>query len=158
MTFLLTVSEVSEVLSGLGYELTERQIRYLGLQPSQRWPGSNGGRLFDTVDATVLAVFADLLARCREWELPIWSARAAITYREGELRRAITRKAPRLLLVDPARGTAMLAETSNPAAYALDLLALSTRVAKAARAYRNDEPDVWTGAQRIPLRELVTAG
>ena len=154
MTSLVTVSEAVTVLAGLGHELTERQIRYLGLVPSQRWPGRNGGRLFDPVDVTLLAVFADLLARCREWELPAWSARAALTYRGDALRRAIGRRSPRFLLVDSARGTVTLSETRDTDTYAIDVRALAGRVTAAVRQYRALDPSIWTGAERVPLREL----
>ena len=155
MTPVLTVSEAVAVLEDLGFSLTERQVRYLGLTPSQRGPGQNGGRLFDAVDVTLLAIFADLLARCAAWELPAWSARAALTYREVELRRAIRQAAPRYLVVDPARGTATLSETRDAAAYALDVRALAGRVRAATRAYRAQEPTIWTGAERIPWRTLT---
>jgi hypothetical protein len=156
MTPLLTVSETVAVLSGLGYTLTERQIRYVSLVPAQRWPGRNGGRLFDAVDVTLLAVFADLLARCREWELPVWSARAALTYRGDELRRAIVKRSARFLQVDPARGAVTLSNAREKDAYAIDVQALAGRVRAAARDYRALEPDIWTGAQRVPLRELTS--
>lgn len=156
MTPLVTVSEAVRVLAGLGYQLTERQVRYLGLVPSHRWPGRNGGRLFDAVDVTLLAVFADLLARCREWELPIWSARAALTYRGDELRRAIAKRSPRFLLVDPARGAVALSETRDTDAYGIDVRALAGRVLAAMRECRALEPEIWTGAERVPMRELTS--
>lgn len=158
MTPILTVSEAASVLASLGRNLTERQIRYLGLEPSRRWPGQNGGRLFDVVDVTLLAVFADLLSRCHKWELPIWSARAALSYREADLRRAITRRSPRFLLVDPAKGTATLADIAGDAsAYAIDIRVLAARVSAAARAYRRNEPEIWTGAEWHTVRELVAS-
>ena len=156
MTSLVTVSEAVTVLAELGYELTERQIRYLGLVPSQRWPGGNGARLFDPVDVTLLAVFADVLARCREWGLPAWSARAALTYQGDALRRAVVRRSPRFLLVDSSRGTVMLSETRDADTYAIDVRALAARVNAAVRQYRALEPSIWTGAERVPLREVAS--
>ena len=154
---LLTVSEAGRVLAGLRCQLTARQIRYLGLIPSQRWSGGNGARLFDDVDVTLLAVFAQLLEKCREWELPIWSARAAVHYREIELRRAIARRTPRFLIVDPLRGTAVLSETADKGTHAIDLRELAGRIAEAARTVRIEEPEIWTGAERVSIRDVVNA-
>ena len=151
MTSLLTVTEAVAVLADVGAPLSARQVRYLGLEPAQRWPGQNGGRLFDAVDLTLLAIFAEIVSQCRTWELPIWSARAVLLYREAELRRAITRRAPRFLLVDPLRGTAVLSETADSTQYAIDVRALAGRVASAVRTYRAARPSIWTGAERVPL-------
>ena len=157
MISLLTVTDAVAVLAELGGPLTARQIRYLGLEPAQRWPGQNGGRLFDPVDVTLLAIFAEIVSQCRTWELPVWSARAVLLYREAELRRAITRRAPRFLLVDPARGTAVLAETADTDHYAIDVRALAGRVASAVRAYRAERPSIWTGAERVPVGSVVAS-
>ena len=157
MPRLLTVSESATVLDALGCSLSERQIRYLGLQPSQRWSGKNGGVLFDAIDVTLLAVFAKLAAKCREWGLPVWSARAAVTYREWQLRRAIQRRTQRYLIVDRTRGVTTLSETPNDQGYALDIGALAQRVAAAVEEYRRDNPDVWVGSEEVEASELVTA-
>jgi hypothetical protein len=157
MNPLLTVSEACHVLSTLGLALTERQVRYLGLTPAHRAGGHNGGRLFDPVDVTLLAVFAELLERCRRWGLPVWSARAGLLYRETELRRAIRRGAPRHVVVDALRGTVTLSETADEPATAIDLRKRARQVRDAARSYRELEPDVWTGAERVSLEDLTVA-
>jgi hypothetical protein len=153
---LVTVSEAVSIVGALGMTITPRQVRYLGVLPAQRTIAKNGGRLYDDVDVTVLATFAVLLARMRGWELPAWSARAALRYREGELRRAIQRRGPRFLVVDPIRGTASLSETADTGDTAIDVRALALFVSKAVRTCREMEPEVWTGAEREDLEELVT--
>jgi hypothetical protein len=156
MTPLLTVTDAVAVLADIGAPLSARQIRYLGLEPAQRWPGQNGGRLFDPVDTTLLAIFAEVVSKCRAWELPVWSARAVLLYREAELRRAVTRRSPRFLLVDPARGTAVLSETADASQYVIDVRALAGRVSSAVQAFRSAHPSIWTGAERVPLTGAMT--
>lgn len=156
MNPLLSVSDVVAVLQSLGYRLTERQVRYLGLAPSLRLVGLNAGRLYGAEDAAVFAVFAELLARCRHWELPAWSARAAIRYLDADLRRALsTRRGPRYLAVHPITGTAALVDAPSP--HTIDLRDVSERVTAAVRAHRATYPEVWTGAAYVPVEELVTA-
>lgn len=161
MALLLSISEAVEVLAQLGYLLTPRQIRYLELEPARPASRGNTARLFDPVDVAMLAVFADLVVHCRQWELPIWSARAAMVYRERELRRALAQRNPRFLIVDAARGTAALSESKDGGQYAIDIRAVSARVATAVREYRRLHPDMWTGASLRPFRqvqrELATA-
>jgi hypothetical protein len=154
MTPLFTVTETVAVLADVGVTLTPRQVRYSGLQPAHWTDGPNGARFFDPVDVTVLAVFADLLERCRTWGLPAWSARAAIRYRDAELRRAITRRSPRYLIVDAVRGTAALSETHDGGAHAIDLRALAAKVQTAATRYRRAAPDVWNGTAFEPWKAL----
>lgn len=154
MTPLLSISEAVEVLGQLGYTLTPRQIRYLELEPARPASGGNTARLFDPVDVAMLAVFADLLVQCREWELPMWSARAAMVYREQELRRALAQRNPRYLIVDGAHGTAALSESNDRGEYAIDVRALAQRVTAAVREYRRLNPDVWTGASLKPFRQV----
>jgi hypothetical protein len=78
-----------------------------------------------------------------------------VTYREGELRRAILRRVPRLLVVDPARGTATLSETAPSSAYSLDVKLLAQRVTAAVENYRRGNPDVWVGYEEVEMAELV---
>jgi hypothetical protein len=154
LTPLVTVTEAASLLASMGLTLTPRQVRYLGLAPVQRASGRNGGRLYDPIDVTLLAVFSVLLARVRTWGLPAWSARAAIRYRERDLRRAIQRQAPRFLVVDALRGTAALSETADTRETAIDIRALARAVFVGVRDVRAEEPEVWTGAERVPLEEL----
>lgn len=157
MTSLFTVSDAVAVLETLDCGLSERQIRYLGLPSRRPIHGMLTGRLYATEDLVVLALFAQLLERCREWQLPTWAARAAIRYREAEIRRAIVRRTPRYVVIDPIRGTATLAESADKGQRAIDVRELTQRVDTAARAFRATYPEVWTGTAYIDAQELVTA-
>jgi hypothetical protein len=151
---LVTVTEAVEVVGSLGLSLTPRQVRYLNLVPAQRISGRNGGRLHDATDVTVLAVFAALLAKVQMWGLPRWSARAAVRYREAELRQAIQRRSPRFLIVDAIRGTAALSETADVRDAAIDVRALMLAVSQGVRSCRAGDSDVWTGAEYVPIEDL----
>jgi hypothetical protein len=151
---LYSVSDVTTVLAVAGYSLTPRQVRYAGLRPAQRGLERNGARLFDEVDVALLAVLADLLMRCRQLVLPAWLGRAAVRYRETELRRALERKMPRFLVVDPATGTATLSETADVRATAIDLRALRTTVSAALVAHRRTYPKVWTGSAYADVEDV----
>jgi hypothetical protein len=150
---LLSVSDVVAVLAAAGYPLSARQVRYVNLEPAQRGP-DNHARLFDATDAALLAVFAEVLARCRRLELPRWMARAALRYREADLRRAIVRRMPRFLVVDPITGTATLSETADVRGASIDLRALVARVSAAVAAYRAEHSEVWTGAAYEDLEDV----
>jgi hypothetical protein len=144
--YLFSVTDAETVLAAAGYRLSARQVRYAGLRPAQRGLAQNGARLFDEVDVAMLAVLADLLARCRRLGLPAWLGRAAVRYRERELRRALERKKLRFLVVDPATGTAILSETADVRGTAIDLGTLRMRISTAVVAHRRTYPEVWTGA------------
>jgi hypothetical protein len=144
--YLFSVTDAETVLAAAGYRLSARQIRYAGMRPAERGMEQNGARLFDEGDVAVLAVLGDLLVRCRRLGLPVWLGRAAVRYRETELRRAIERKMPRFLVVDPAMGTATLSDTADVRGTAIDLRALRTRISAAVVPHRRAYPEVWTGA------------
>ena len=151
---LCSVSDVTTVLAVAGYSLTPRQVRYAGLQPAQRGMERNGARLFDEIDVAVLAVLADLLARCRRLGLPAWLGRAAVRYRETELRRALERRTPRFLVVNPATGTAALSDTADVRETAIDLRALRAHVSAALVAHRRTYPEVWTGSAYVDVEDV----
>jgi hypothetical protein len=154
MRLFATVSDACAILSRVGLPLSERQVRYVGLTPQLRVAGLNGGRLFDAEDVTVLAVFAALLRACQRWGLPLWTARAALRYREAEVRRAIQRKASAGLVLDPVTGTATLAGESTDAARAIDIQGLAVRVRDALTAHRAQYPEIWTGAAYVQREDL----
>lgn len=130
------ISQALTVLSAAGYPLTPRQLKYL-------WPASSerqGWRFYSTTDLAVAGLYCDLLALCRKLELPIWSARAALRYREDDVRRAIERRQPRWLVVDPFLGTCELSETCDVRDYAIDLRAVRGRIVAAFAARDSMEP------------------
>jgi hypothetical protein len=143
---LLSVSDVLAVLASMGRPVTGRQLRYLGIAPARRGPG-NGARLYDAVDAGVFAVFAELAQHCRDLGLPAWSARAALRYREAEIRRALQVRRPRFVIVDPLRGSVSMSETADQPKTAIDLRIIAARVQAAVEAYRAEHTEVWTGVQ-----------
>jgi hypothetical protein len=154
---LLSVTDTVDVLRRCGYQLSARQVRYLGLVPSVRTGGRNAGRLYGPVDVALLAVFADLLARCRRLGLPAWSARAGLRYREAELRQAFARRAARWLLLDAITGTVVLSETRHGTDQVIELRDLLERITSAVEAHRTAYPEVWTGAAYVEPEELTEA-
>lgn len=157
MVHVLSVSDVETVLAAAGYPLTARQIRRVGVAPV-RWGDGymNGGRLFSETEAALLAVYAALSERCRALELPLWMARAALRYREHELRVALERRAPRYLVLDPIRGTVAFSETRDSGAVVVDLRAIALAVASAVAAHRAVYAEVWTGSRYIQSDEALT--
>jgi hypothetical protein len=143
---LFSVSDVLRVLASIGCPLTGRQLRYLGVASARRGPG-NSSRLYDAVDVGVFAVFAALAQHCRALGLPLWSARAAMRYREAEIRRALQVRRPRFVIVDPLRGSVSLSETADQPKTAIDLRGIAARVSTAVETYRAEHTEVWTGVQ-----------
>jgi hypothetical protein len=151
---LLSVSDVVDVLRALGYALTPRQVRYVGLRPARRLLDPNGSRLFDAVDVGLLAVYADLCGRCRTWGLPLWTARAALRYREPELRRALAPRQRRYLVMDATTGRVHLSDTRDVPG-AIDLQLLMDRVTAAVEALRAQFPETWAGSRYLEKDELA---
>lgn len=149
----LSVSDVLRVLDSIGSPLTARQLRYLGITPARRGPG-NAARLYDVVDVSVCAVFAELARHCRVLGLPVWSARAALRYRDTDIRRALQVHRPRFVIIDPLRGSVSLSETADQPKTAIDLRSLAARVQHAVEAYRAEHTEIWTGVQYEDVEDV----
>lgn len=132
-----TISDTVAVLATAGCPLTARQVRYAWPAPPDTSLPASAPRLFTEADVMLLAVFAAHRRLCRDLGLPVWNARAAIRYRETELRRALARRQPRYAVVDHYRGTVTLSETADVRGGAvIDLQLVRARVSAACADYR----------------------
>jgi hypothetical protein len=133
MDAVLRMSEALAVLETAGYTLTPRQVRYVGVVSVA---SASTVRLFSLTDVALLAVFADLTARCVALGLPRYMARVALRYRQADVRRAIERRMPRFLVMDPIMGTATLSESADVRGAAIDLRDVRARVSAASECQR----------------------
>ena len=141
-----TISDAVAVLAAAGHPLTARQVRYAWPVPAESRLPASAPRLFTEADVMLLAVFAAHQRLCRDLGVPVWNARAALRYRETELRRALARRQPRYVVVDEYRGTATLSETADVRGGAvIDLQQVRARIVSACADYRARQLETISG-------------
>jgi DNA-binding transcriptional MerR regulator len=153
---VLTVAEVARLLRCLEgrFGLTPRGIRYYArtgmVEPSARTVEGRHARLYAIEDLVLLRLVCKL-KRLRVHERAIWGF---LVYRGEELRQRIREGRGTLVFDDPVT-LSVGQESAKPCAITIALSgfieAIQTRVA----AYRQRNPEVWTGTAWIPAADLT---
>jgi hypothetical protein len=157
---VLTVTEVARVLSALEgrFALTARGIRYYArsgmVVPSGRLRAgkrARATRLYTIEDVALLRLVCRL-HRQRVHERAVWGL---LVYRGVELRRMI-RAREGLLTIDTPAALAITAEDpTTPKPIRIDIATLVAGLEQRLVAYRQRNPDVWTGLAWVPAHEAA---
>jgi hypothetical protein len=165
MELVLTVSEVARVLRTLEgrFALTPRGIRYYArtgmVEPSGRMTRGKTARttrLYGLADVALLRLVCQL-RRQRAHERAVWGL---LVYRGEELRALIAQGSGEFVVAIPAALGIGSEDLASPKAIRIHIASLVRGLAERMTAYRQRNPEVWTGLQWMDaaqaLRQITT--